>query len=317
MRQLTLALCLTLTASLAGIARAGENDGTRREASAHFQRGVELYNDGDYRGALVEFKKAYAIWPRANVLYDVGQTEFQLNDYAAALKTMERYLAETGPNAAHRAEVEQTVEILRGRVGRIALATSVPDCEVAIDEQPVGTTPLAQPVLVSVGSRKLTINCPGRPLLTRPVEIAAGETVRIDPKLPAATTPTLSLRAPTPAPQPDAVRLTTKGSVAVGWTFSAVLAATTIGVGVATLVEQSRLQQMKATFPVDRARLDSQGSLTLGLAIAADALAVASLVAIGVSTYITVKYHREHRDHREHKVRVGMSGAGFSLAATF
>ena len=55
---------------------------------------------------------------------------------------MERYLAETGPNAAHRSEVEGTVEILRGRVGRIALATSVPDCEVTIDEQAVGTTPI-------------------------------------------------------------------------------------------------------------------------------------------------------------------------------
>src|SRR5262245_11721856 len=77
-------------------------DNPGREAGKHFQRGVDLYNDGDFRGALVEFKKAYSIWPRANVLYDIGQTEYQLLDYAAALKTMERYLSETGPNAAHR-----------------------------------------------------------------------------------------------------------------------------------------------------------------------------------------------------------------------
>jgi tetratricopeptide (TPR) repeat protein len=308
---LTIGIGIVVVIALSSMARA-QSDAGRREASAHFQRGVELYNDGDYRGALVEFKKAYAIWPRANVLYDVGQTEFQLNDYAAALKTMERYLAETGPNAAHRAEVEATVETLRNRVGRIALLTSVPDCEVSIDEQPVGTTPIAQPILVSVGPRRLTISCPGRGTTTRQLEIAAGELVRVDPKLGPPAPASLSVRAPAPTtPTVDAPRLTTRGSVALGWTFSAVLAAATIGVGAATLVEQSRLAQMKATFPTTKEQLDAQSSLTLGLAIASDALAVASLVAIGVSTYVTVKYHRER------KVRVGLSGTGVSVASTF
>src|SRR3954470_1135036 len=142
-------LGLVLVVLLAWTARPAYAAGSR-EASAHFQRGVDLYNDGDFRGALVEFKKAYGISPRANVLYDVGQCEFQLLDYASALKTMERYLAETGANAAHRGEVENTVEILRGRVGRIALTTDAADCDVTIDEQPAGQTPLGAVVLVSV-----------------------------------------------------------------------------------------------------------------------------------------------------------------------
>src|SRR5207253_1725396 len=110
--------------------------------------GVELYNEGDFRGALVEFKRAYTLLPRANVLYDIGQTEYQLQEYAPALRTLERFLAETGPNAAHRAEVEETVDVLRGRVGRIALTADHGECEVTVDDQPAGTTPLAQPVLV-------------------------------------------------------------------------------------------------------------------------------------------------------------------------
>jgi hypothetical protein len=39
---------------------------------------------------------------------------------------------------------------------------------------------------------------------------------------------------------------------------------------------------------------------------------VAGLVAIGVSTYFTVKYHRE-----QHKVRLGLTGAGVFAATTF
>src|SRR3954464_91421 len=133
---LALALCLFVL----GAATRALADNPSREAGAHFQRGVELYNDGDFRGALVEFKRAYQIWPRANVLYDIGQTEYQLLDYASSLRTMERYLAETGPNAVHRQEVENTVEVLRGRVGRIALTTDAGDpCDVTIDDQAAGT----------------------------------------------------------------------------------------------------------------------------------------------------------------------------------
>src|SRR5256885_16070504 len=122
MRRLLTPLVLALSLAVAGTASAAAGDNSR-DAAKHFQRGVDLYNDGDFRGALVEFKKAYGLWPRANVLYDVGQTEYQLLDYASALRTMERYLAETGSNAPHRAEVEASLEVLRGRVGRVLLTT--------------------------------------------------------------------------------------------------------------------------------------------------------------------------------------------------
>src|SRR5947209_16525322 len=152
MRIIFAALLILATTTLA---RAADNPS--REAAKHFQRGVDLYNDGDFRGALVEFKKAYSTWPRANVLYDIGQTEYQLLDYASALRTMERYLAETGPTAPHRQDVETSVDILRGRVGRIAL-TSEAGCDVTIDDQPAGTAPLDAPILVSVGQRKVAVN---------------------------------------------------------------------------------------------------------------------------------------------------------------
>src|SRR5205823_3457182 len=71
-----LAVCCLLI-SVAPGARA-ESETAAKEASRHFQRGVDLDNEGDYRGALVEFKKAYALLPRASVLYDIGQTEYQL-----------------------------------------------------------------------------------------------------------------------------------------------------------------------------------------------------------------------------------------------
>ena len=114
------------------------------------------------------------------MLYNIGQAEYQLQEYAPALRTLERFLADTGPNAAHRAEVQQTVEVLRGRVGHIALSSDRAGCEVTIDDQPAGTTPLTEPVLVSIGRRKVALACAGWPRATRDVEVAAGETARLD-----------------------------------------------------------------------------------------------------------------------------------------
>src|SRR4029077_6652980 len=118
-----------------------------KEATTHFRRGVALYNEADYRGALIEFKRAYEIAPNASVLYNVGETYYQLQNYAAALAVFERYLTEAGTSAPHRREVEQTLETLRTRVGNVQISTNVPDCEITVDDDLVGKTPSGTPVV--------------------------------------------------------------------------------------------------------------------------------------------------------------------------
>jgi hypothetical protein len=268
-------------------------DQSSKEASRHFQRGVELYNDGDFRGALVEFKKANEIWPRANVLYDIGQTQYQLLDYAAALQTMNRYLAETGPNAAHRAEVEATVETLRGRVGSVLISTEVSGCDVHVDGESVGTTPVQHSIQVSVGLRKITVSCNGRPSVTRSVEVSAGERLDVEIRIPA---PLVARVAAPTAKAPEGPP--SRAGLIAGWTTTSLFIAGTIAVGASTLVQQSRLDSMKDTFPVERSTLDKQASLVNGLAISADVIGACALVAAGVSTWVTVKYRKETNSRR-------------------
>jgi uncharacterized membrane protein len=62
-------------ATLAGARGEAQDVATAtRDAGKHFQRGVSLYGEADYRAALIEFKRAYALAPNAAVLYHVGQT---------------------------------------------------------------------------------------------------------------------------------------------------------------------------------------------------------------------------------------------------
>ena len=307
---LPLSLVLSLVVALALTATpARASDNPAREAAKHFQRGVDLYNDGDFRGALVEFKKAYSMWPRANVLYDIGQTEYQLLDYASALKTMERYLAETGPNAQHRAEVESTVEVLRGRVGRVILTTDGGACDVLLDDQPVGTTPLDGPLLVSVGPRTIAVHCAGDRAALKRLEIVAGETTRVELKVPAA--PAAAVRAAMNASPKDEPPPVPGRGWSTAWIISGVLVAATVALGATTLVEQSRLTAMRNSYPANRADLDRQANLTTGLAITSDVLGAASIAAVGVATYLTIKYERGKR------LRLGMSARGFQVGGTF
>ena len=308
MRHLLATLVLALSfAATAAPARAADN--ASREAARHFQRGVDLYNDGDFRGALVEFKKAYSVWPRANVLYDIGQTEYQLLDYASALRTMERYLAETGPNAAHRADVESTVDVLRGRVGRLVVNTDGGACDVTIDDQPAGTTPLDGPLLVSVGQRRVAVSCTAGRATSKRVEVAAGETVHVELKVPPA--PIAAVRAAMNGPAGDGTAGKPGKSFITGWIVSGVLVAGTIALGTATLVEQSQLSSLRNSFPVVKSDLDRQGALTTGLAITSDVLGALSVAAVGVSTYLTIKYERTQH------VKIGVTARGIQVGGTF
>jgi tetratricopeptide (TPR) repeat protein len=298
-----LAVAITLLA-LTRVARA-EPDA--REASRHFQRGVDLYTDGDYRGALVEFKKAYTLLPRSNVLYDIGETEYQLQDYASALRTLERFLAETGQGAPHRPEVEETVEVLKTRVGRIALSADVSGCDVSVDDQAQGTTPLARPLLVSVGTRKVSVSCAGRPISQKRVEVSGGDTVRVDMRIaPALVTP----REPSGPSEKD--RLAQRqSSLQTAWTVTALLGATTIGLYTAALIESNQLGDLKQRYPTDPAALDSKAKWTTGLSIGGDVMAGATVAALCVSAWMTWSTPDDK------KVHVGVSWNGIAVSGRF
>jgi hypothetical protein len=152
-----------------------------QEASKHFQHGVELSDDGDWRAAVIEFERAYVIAPNFHVLYDIGQCHYQLHDYPAALDAFRRYLAEGQALVPpeRRAKVESDIASLKGRVASLRLSASVDGAEVGVDDMVVGTTPIAAPVVVSAGRHKLTASKAGLPALVRYVDIAGEETLDV------------------------------------------------------------------------------------------------------------------------------------------
>src|SRR5580698_10681100 len=118
MKQLRIFLALTLAFALAPASFADPPESPTKQASEHFDRGVAMYGEADYRAALVEFKKAYEIAPNAAVLYNLGQTYYQLQNYAEALGAFQQYLAQSGDSPSHLAEVQAAINTLKARVGK-------------------------------------------------------------------------------------------------------------------------------------------------------------------------------------------------------
>ncbi len=93
------------------LARADE----RTEARAHFKKGMTAIADGSYDAGIEELKKAYAILPHPNVLYNIARAYVDIGDLDNALAYYQKYIE---GNPGDRDEVERIVSTLEARVRR-------------------------------------------------------------------------------------------------------------------------------------------------------------------------------------------------------
>jgi hypothetical protein len=151
------------------------------EASKHFGAGVKLSDDGDWRAAVIEFERAYAIAPNFRVLFDIGQCRYQLHDYPGALAAFQRYKSEGGDAIPpdRRAQLDADIDLLKGRVATLRVVSATTDAQVTLDDANIGTTPLSSPVAVSAGRHKLVLRKAGKTDAERSFDIAGEETLDI------------------------------------------------------------------------------------------------------------------------------------------
>ncbi len=268
---------------------------TAAEAKKHFQRSKDLYEEGDFAGSLREVERSYALVPNYKLLFNIGQIHAQTQDYAAALKSFKKFLVDGGDDIAEsrRADVLKEVDRLRTRVAELTIIVNQPGADVAIDDVPVGVSPLPGPVTVNVGRRKVTATLGNHFPFTKLVEVAGLDQLNVKVDLmplvttPVATTPTttpeptpaLMAVAPTPIAKPFRLPLW------LPWVGAGALAA---GAGVVSALawqssgSQRRLVDM---YGVTRATLDAAATRTRTLAMVADGL-WAGTAAVGVAALL-------------------------------
>jgi len=146
-------------------------------ARQHFAQATKLYKDGDFDAALVQFERAYEVKPNYKVLYNIGQTYFQLRQYVEARDAMQRYVKEGGAQVEGErlAAVTKDLADLEKRIANVTINVNANDATVLVDGKKVGTTPLSGPVAVSEGQRSISVEAPNRGVLQRLIRVAGGE----------------------------------------------------------------------------------------------------------------------------------------------
>jgi tetratricopeptide (TPR) repeat protein len=109
---LSLALVLLVPLAAEGQRRGAPVD---REARNLFEAGQEAYATGSYERALEYFERAYALSPRARLLYNIATTADRMRADARALEAYRAFLA-AEPETERRAEVEARIAFIEGLV---------------------------------------------------------------------------------------------------------------------------------------------------------------------------------------------------------
>lgn len=290
------------------------------EARERHRRGLELYDEGDFRLALVEFERAYELSGSYKLLFNIGQVHFQLMHYAKARLAFERYLHDGGEAIPERRkqDVERDLATLRKRTATLSVRVNVPDAEVAIDGVPVGKAPI-DGLVVDAGNLRVEVTSPAHPARSVQLTLAGGDARELPVQLgeevaraPAPAAPS----APAAEPAPAITRAT------IGWIATGALAAGAIATGVGAVISSSRYEDdLRAPIqgsPEDAARsLSDQRSTVRTLAIATDVLAVGALAVGGAALYFTLHDRRHRSERRAARVDLGLGPGAVLVGGRF
>lgn len=304
---LAFVLALLGASPLAAAAEGAPPQGKVEEAKSHYRRARELYDENNFRGALVEMQRAYDLSGNAALLFDLGQIQYQLQDYPSALNAFTKYLASNKGDVqpARVAEVQKDIERLKGRIGSLRITSSRRGAQILIDDVVVGTAPLSEPVLVGAGRHKVTATADGQTTPPKVVDVAGAEA--IDVKLELADS---ASAAPGPAPV-SASPSGKRGAVPwVPWAITGGLAVATAVTGALALSKSHTLSSDLTTPGATRAQIDDARSSTKTMALVSDVLLGTTVAAAGVSLVLTLTRRPAEPQAGQVSVRLGVGSVG-------
>lgn len=133
-------------------ARAEGADPKKAEAAQRFDRGLQLFDDGDNAGALAEFKKTYELFPNPVVLYNIGLVYAAMGRPVNAVEALEPVVTAGALTGEKADRAKRTLEDQKARIGRLTVTTKPEGARIEIDNVEVAKTPLTGPLRVAEGN---------------------------------------------------------------------------------------------------------------------------------------------------------------------
>jgi PEGA domain-containing protein len=138
--------------------RKGLRDSVRGLAREAFDRGVMLFEAKNPSGAFAEFERAYELSKDPRLLFNMALADRDQRRFARAVSLLQREQVE----GAGVLSAEELTVVRRALAAFLPFTTLLtvdcdqPGASVFVDDAPVGTTPLAEPVRVDVGERRVS-----------------------------------------------------------------------------------------------------------------------------------------------------------------
>lgn len=256
------------------------------QAEVHFQRARQLYEEGDFNLALVEFKRAYEVSPSYRVLYNIAQVNIQLFNYAAARQALEQFLKDGGSDIseAKRGQAEADLKMLAGRTAFLSVSTKPAGASVAIDDLAPVRAPFLEPVMVNAGQRKLVVTREGYEPVTRVVTLAGGDRSDLAIELKPVPVAAPAVEHPVTVSRPSYV------PAVVGWTAAGVFTVSAVVVGALYLGKESEIDDARdPATPVTPQQRENLESSADRLAVTADVLGLVALGCAAAGLYFTLR----------------------------
>jgi hypothetical protein len=155
------------------------------DAKAAYDAAKLLVGDGDFAGAEIKFKGAYDLSSDPRLLWNIAACEKNQRHYARTIALLRQYL-DTGKDLltdADRHEARALLDAMASFTVKLTVGVSEPGADVFVDDEPVGTSPLDKPVMVDIGSRKITVKKAGFKDATQQVQVGSSSDAKVDVKL--------------------------------------------------------------------------------------------------------------------------------------
>jgi tetratricopeptide (TPR) repeat protein len=251
-----LALVTQLTAaslSAQNVESAADTDNTTDRARIHFRNGVDFYHEGNFRAALIEFKRAYKASPHYKLLYNLGQVSLELQEDGSAIDYFTHYLREGGDELSpeRKLEVQRDLLRLKARLAHATITTDEAGAEIYVDDGLVGISPLSVPVRLGVGRHHIVAKLRGLTAAQRTLDVAAGDDLVVALELDTQSRELSQPPAMSAAPEEGG------GMSAAAWGG---IATAVIGAGATTLTILTALAQ--ANYDSERNKQTSEGKLS-------------------------------------------------------
>jgi len=151
-------------------------------AKADFEAAKLLANDRDFAGALIKFQSAYEASKDPRILWNVAFCQKNLRHYAKVVTTLKRYIAEGGAllSAGDKNDAQELIATIEPFTTRATIHVSQDGAQVFVDDELVGTSPLANALVLDIGERHLRIIKDGSRTYEKALIVGGGAELTVD-----------------------------------------------------------------------------------------------------------------------------------------